>query len=130
MIYYDAIQRGDPRDPALPKKWYAIAHNIYIDDYRDLVDDIADRSIISEPDVRAVLEGLFLIIPRYLSKGRVIRLGDLGTIRVTLNSEGVEKEEDVSPHIIKRTKVLFKPGSLIKDEAGKFKFKKFGDDLA
>ena len=130
MIPYDLILRPDPRDPTQPKKYYASTHNIKIDNYRSLVADIADRSIISQPDVMAVLEGLFLIMHRYLEQGRVIRLGDLGSFKVTLQSQGVEKEEDAGPHMVKRARVRFTEGKVLKKAMRNVEYKKFGDDIA
>jgi len=118
MIRYKIVQRADPRDLDKPKKYYAAARNDKSVGYRDFIDDIARRSTVNTPDIVAVLEALFQLIPEYLLKGRVVRLGDLGTFTIKLVSDGEESEKEVDRHSIKKVIIRFIASKLMR---GKFR---------
>lgn len=50
-----------------------------------------------------------------LADGQVVRLGELGSLRVSIGSEGKETEKEVTAASIKSAKVVFTPGKSIKD---------------
>ena len=52
---------------------------------------------------------------RSLSNGNIVRMGELGNLKVSLSSHGEETEEDVNASSIKHAKVLFKPGKQIRE---------------
>jgi hypothetical protein len=56
----------------------------------------------------------------------IIRLGDLGSIRITLSSEGRETAEDVDAGCIKNSGIIFVPGPRIKKALENLKFVKTG----
>jgi hypothetical protein len=49
-----------------------------------------------------------------LGDGNIIRLGDPGSIRITLSSEGKATPEEVGAGCIKKVRTIFVPGSRIK----------------
>jgi hypothetical protein len=59
-----------------------------------------------------------------LEDGTIIRLGDLGSIRVTLASEGRATAEEVDASCIKKTGIIFVPGARIKKTLEDVKFVK------
>ncbi|WP_247653606.1 hypothetical protein [Flavobacterium sp. CS20] len=59
-----------------------------------------------------------------LSQGHIVYLGDLGSFRVSLSSEGFDLEEDVSSNAIKDSKILFRPGKRFRDLLKTLEFKK------
>jgi hypothetical protein len=59
-----------------------------------------------------------------LEDGTIIRLGDLGSIRVTLGSEGRATAEEVDAACIKKTGIIFVPGARIKKTLEDVKFVK------
>ncbi|MDY3432862.1 DNA-binding protein, partial [Riemerella anatipestifer] len=75
-------------------------------------------------DIRAVLYALVDVMQTSLSEGRIVRLGELGSMRVSLSSEGKAKEEEVTSAAIRNTKVLFTPGSDLKKMLQTLKFEK------
>ncbi|MRM97762.1 DNA-binding protein, partial [Riemerella anatipestifer] len=50
--------------------------------------------------------------------------GELGSMRVSLSSEGKAKEEEVTSAAVKSAKVLFTPGSDLKKMLQTLKFEK------
>ena len=123
-IKYSIIQRPKPGDPSAPKKFYAIVQNDGEISLRELAEQIAQISTVSTIDVLAVLESLIQVIPDHLLNSKIVRLGDLGSFFVTLSSDGAEKESDFTVSMIKRARVNFRPGKLIKNQIKTATFEK------
>jgi predicted histone-like DNA-binding protein len=86
-----------------------------VTDVRELVDRISDLSTVTSIDTLAVLEALLKVIPKELSNGRIVRLGDLGTFRLTLKSEGSDQSENFNNSLIKGTNLIFRAGKLFRN---------------
>lgn len=123
-IKYSVIQRPKPGDPSAPRKFYAIVQNDGEVSLRELADQIASISTVSPIDTMAVLESLIQVIPNYMLNGQIVRLGELGSFFVTLSSEGADTEEAFTTSMIKRAKVNFRPGKLIKNKMKTATFEK------
>ena len=50
-----------------------------------------------------------------LAESKIVRLGDLGSLRVSLNSSGLDTPSAVNATAVKGTKVLFAPGKKLKE---------------
>ena len=50
-----------------------------------------------------------------LANGNIVRLGDLGSLRITLKSSGYATADDVNASAIKGNRVLFNPGKKLKE---------------
>jgi predicted histone-like DNA-binding protein len=81
-------------------------------------------STVNGADVRAVLYGIIETLPEFLSEGNSVQLGDLGYFRVSISSSGEENEEDVNANSIRRSKILFRPGTKIAEMLNNLSFKK------
>jgi predicted histone-like DNA-binding protein len=113
-VKYNVIERVNPRDITLPRKFYA---NIkYGDDvkFNDLVGLISQFSTINQGDIHGVIQTLLHVIPYELNFGRSIHLGDFGTFYLTLESDGKESEDEFYHSDIKRAKLRFRPGMSVK----------------
>jgi len=109
-VSFSVVERGNPSKPSQPKKFYASARSSGEISLRDLAKEIAEISTMSLPDVIGVLESVVMLVPRHISQGKIIRLGELGSLRISVSSEGVENPEEVSAKSIKSNKFLFAPG--------------------
>ncbi len=49
-----------------------------------------------------------------LEDGAIVRLGDLGSLRISISSNGETEEKDVTANSIKGAKCIFTPGSSLK----------------
>ena len=92
--------------------------------FRQLAKEIAEITTISVPDAVAVLESLVMIIPRHIENGEIVRLGELGSLRITINSEGSESEEEVNASKIKKANYRFSPGSELQQTLKTLKYSK------
>jgi len=109
-VSYSVISRGNPSKPNEPKKFYASVSSSGEISVRDLAKEIAEITTMSMPDVIGVLESVLMLVPRHISQGKIIRLGELGSLRLSVSSEGMEKAEEVNAKCIKSSKFIFKPG--------------------
>lgn len=115
MIKYNIKQRVNPRDLEAARKFYAIAQSQGSVDLRQLATRISRESTISMMDTMAVLEGLLQVVPDLLTEGRIVKLGDLGTFRTTLSSNGSDTAEEFNASFIKGLKLNFRPGVVFAD---------------
>jgi nucleoid DNA-binding protein len=75
----------------------------------------------------AVLEGLLTLIPREISRGNVVELGDFGTLWMRIQSDGSDTVEEVKAHNIKRVLPRFTPGKEFKQVLNNTEFVKNGN---
>ncbi|AZZ59222.1 HU family DNA-binding protein [Riemerella anatipestifer] len=114
-IKYKVIQKGQPGVAGGgEKKYYASANVVSEKTLAGLTKDIEKISTVSGADIRAVLYALVDVMQSSLADGQIIRLGELGSMRVSISSEGKAKEEEVTSAAIKNAKVVFTPGSDLK----------------
>lgn len=106
------------------KKFYA--NPVYTGEItlEQLTEKIEKISTVSGADIRAVLYALVDVIPSELANSQIVRVGDLGSFRISLSSEGVEKEDNVTTNVIKSTKIIFTPGEKLKTMQDTLKFEK------
>lgn len=127
MLYFNLIERADPRDRSLPKKWYATPASrgrITID---ELCTDIAGASSLSPGDISNVLKSLVTSVPKFLLLGISVDLGDLGNMRVSFSSEGFADKEAFDATQIGDVKIIFSPSSKLKATLAASRFKSAKD---
>ena len=118
---YKLIQRANPQDRT-KSKWYASPVNEGKILKSDLAKEIVTVSALSRGDVSSVIENLLEILPKYLLMGKSVSLGELGTLRVSFGSEGVENEKDFIASKISGVKIVFTPGVELKKQLGNIHF--------
>ncbi|MDY3316027.1 HU family DNA-binding protein [Riemerella anatipestifer] len=124
-IKYKTIQKAQPGVAGGgDKKFYASPVYQGEKTLEGLTKDIEKISTVSGADIRAVLYALVDVMQTSLSEGRIVRLGELGSMRVSLSSEGKAKEEEVTSAAVKSAKVLFTPGADLKKMLQTLKFEK------
>ena len=124
-IQIKAVERGQPGVAGGGvKKYYASpvqGKELTLD---GLTKGIEKTSTVNGADIRAVLYALVEEAVMGLSDGRIIRLGDLGSLRITLSSEGKDAPEQVTAAAVKKAGVIFTPGGKLQDMLKTAKFTK------
>lgn len=123
-IKFNIQEIGKPGDPAAPKKFYARPVHSGEITLEDLAEDISHASSLTESDVYAVLQSLVREIPRNISRGYIVRLGNLGAFRLGSNSAGSDTEEEVTAANIFRKRLLFYPGKYVRSVVDNLTFEK------
>jgi predicted histone-like DNA-binding protein len=123
-VKYTVSERGNPLNPSQPKKWYANAKSTGDITLRALGKEIAARSTVSAADTQAVLVALTEVLTEHLAEGKIVRLGDFGAFQVSVSSEGAETEAKFNASLIKGNKVVFRPGTDLKEMQNNLKYEK------
>ena len=97
------------------EKFYANPVNLGKKTLRDIARDIAGRSSLTRGDIENVLANFMDCLPHYLRDGFSVQLGEFGTMRLTLSSEGAATEKAFKTETIK-PRVVFTPGIELKSE--------------
>ena len=72
----------------------------------------------------AVLEALLTLIPREIANGNIVSLGDFGTFRLRIQSEGADTPEEVTARNIINVLPRFTPGKEFKQALSNTEFTK------
>ena len=83
------------------EKFYANPVNLGKKTLRDIAHDIAGRSSLTRGDIENVLANFMDCLPHYLRDGFSVQLGEFGTMRLTLSSEGAATEKAFKTETIK-----------------------------
>ncbi len=124
-IKYKVVEKGMPGVVGGgEKKFYAANVTNGEMSLEELTKAIEKISTVSGADIRAVVYALVDVMSTSLSNGSIVRLGELGSLRVSIKSEGVTAAEDVRISCIKGAKVLFTPGKDLKSMLKNLEYQK------
>jgi predicted histone-like DNA-binding protein len=123
-IQIKPVERPIPRTGGSEKKFYASPVHDRELSLEGLTKEIEKISTVNGADIRAVLYAMVETAVAGLEDGRIIRLGDLGSLRITLRSEGKDTAEEITPAVVKKTKIIFTPGKKLKEMQENAKFTK------
>ena len=83
-----------------------------------IVKRIEKRSTVSSADVKAVLDALQYEVIEALENGNTVRLGDIGSFRLTIKAEGVATAVEAKTKgakLIKQVNVQFTKSTVMRD---------------
>lgn len=119
-----AVSRKNPQDPTAPPAWYANAVSSGKVGIDELAEGIANASTMSRADIYGVIVALVDEVVTRLADGKLVEMGKLGTLRMTVNSEGTDAESKVSASLVKKINVRYRAGSDIKTKVQSIKLEK------
>jgi predicted histone-like DNA-binding protein len=126
-VKFSATPRKDPRDPNSQPKYYVTIKSKGRANLLAIAREISKMSTVTSVDTIAVLEAFMNVIPDMLADGKIVDLGDFGTFRVSVSSEGVETAEEVSSNSITEIRIIFAPGKRFKKLMAGTEFEKEQD---
>lgn len=91
---YKLVKKINPQDKAAPKKWYAIPISEVPQTVKAMTRAATENTTTTPIEMEAALELLGRHARQQLQQGHTVRVGDLGTIRVSFKSDGVENITD------------------------------------
>jgi predicted histone-like DNA-binding protein len=112
---YKIIERKNPQTPQVQGKFYANAVNAGKLTVKDFAKEIAGRSSLTRGDIENVLNNFLDELPTFLKLGLSVKLGEFGTVRLSLNSEGADTPQEFKTDLIKGVKVIFTPSADLKE---------------
>ncbi|MDX9883752.1 MAG: DNA-binding protein [Prolixibacteraceae bacterium] len=124
-VKFNVIQKGQPGVVGGgEKKYYASACSSGELTLTGLTKRIEKISTVSGADIRAVVYAMVDVMVDSLSEGQIVRLGELGSLRIGISSEGKASEKEVTASSISGTRVIFTPGKDIKGMLANLTFEK------
>lgn len=123
-VRYHVIERHNPRDLEAPKKFYPMLKTSGRTRTRQLAAEMSERSTVSIGDMLVTLEGMLSTIPKELANGNIVDLGDFGTFKLQVKTDGASSADDITSKHIHHISVRFTPGPAFKDALGKIEFVK------
>ena len=124
-IHYVLQEMANPQKPDEPKKIYGKTKSQGDINLKELGKEISEGSTtVSDSDVLAVLNDLTKFMRRHLSEGKIVRLGDFGSFQISISSEGVDSPEKFNASKIKGNKIIYRPGSDMKEMLATVKYVK------
>ncbi len=114
-VKFKVIEKGQPGVVGGgEKKFYANASTSGELTLDKLTKRIEKNSTVGGADIRAVLYAMVETMQDAMEDGQIVRLGDLGSLRVSVSSNGEDTAEDVTVRSIKGAKTVFTPGKNLK----------------
>ncbi|RIJ49527.1 DNA-binding protein [Maribellus luteus] len=124
-IKFKVIEKGQPGVAGGGvKKYYASAQTTGDMTLPKLTASIEKVSTVSGADIRAVLYAMVDVMKSALADGQIVRLGDLGSLRISIASNGEETPEKVSAKSVKSARTVFSPGVELKNQLKMLKYEK------
>ena len=110
MYKYKLVKRRHPGNPDAPKKWYATPLSEAPQTVKAMTRVATENTTLAPKELEAALELLGNYARQQLLQGHSVKVGDLGTLRITIQSEGVEDITQYNPQtMIKGARILFTP---------------------
>ena len=113
-VKYIVVPHKVPSKPDEPVAYYPRLKSRGEINLREIAKDISHESTVSPSDTMAVIESLLQNIPRYLAEGYIVKLGELGSFSLSIQAEGSESPEKVNAAKIKRNKLHFRAGKIVR----------------
>lgn len=117
MIKYVIQGKRNPLDRSQMKYYAQMASTTPVT-LDQIIKRIEKRSTVSSADVKAVLDALQYEVIDALESGNSVRLGDLGSFRLTLQSDGVASQEEakkLGARLIRQVNVQFSKSTSMRD---------------
>ena len=111
---YKLLPKANPQNRDVAPKYYAVPVHAGEKDLKQLSQEIADLSSLSPGDVYNVLVNFVNLLPKSMSDGFKVSLGDFGTFRASFSSEGVDDPKQFNASMIRGKKVLYLAGKDVK----------------
>jgi predicted histone-like DNA-binding protein len=121
---YKLVERKNPQDLLAAGKLYASPINDGNVSQKEISAEIVALSSLSRGDVGNVIDSLTDTVPKYLLMGKSVTLGDLGTLRISFTSEGVDTAKEFTVNKMKGVRILFTPSPTLRKSIANIKFEK------
>lgn len=123
-LTYSVVERKDPQNPDVEGKYYAQAQARGEAGIRELSQRIQQMCTVTRADVMAVLVALEDVVSDSLSNGEIVRLGELGSLQVSLSGEGATTKDDYHDGLIQKAKILFRSGRTLSNMLTSLRYEK------
>lgn len=128
-VTYSVVERKDPQNPEVQGKFYAQAQARGEAGIREISQRIQQECTVTRADVMAVLTALEDVVADALANGEIVRLGELGSLRISLSGKGSESKEEYHHGLIEKSRILFTSGKTLSNTLTTLKYQKVDQKL-
>jgi predicted histone-like DNA-binding protein len=114
-IFYNKVQRVNPSSPFAPRLWYPVIKSTKLVGEKELAKKLTEETTLNQKEAEMAIHQLIKVIPELLSAGCTVQLGEMGSFRVTGQTEGSETEAEVNASNIKKLNVRFTESDSLKE---------------
>ena len=126
-LFYNRVERGNPGNPATPKKWYLILKSVGLVRTKEVARLMADETTLNPKEGEIALSQGGKIVGRLLKDGHTVQLEGLGTFYLTANSLSSETKEEVTARNLKKLNIRFTPDPELQEAIDKAQLKPAAD---
>jgi predicted histone-like DNA-binding protein len=128
QVFYTTVKKHNLRDKTKAPLYYAQVHHAGRASLVTLQSRLCQMSSLSKGDVQSVLSNLMDVIMDLLREGKIIELGQLGNMYISVRSKGMEVEKDFSSANIKGAHIRFVAGTDLKQLMKSLSYLKLSED--
>lgn len=103
MQKFNLVQKGKPGNPDEPKKWYAVPQTREAQSVKAMTRSATENTSTAPIEMEAALDLLGKYASEQLLQGHTVKVGDLGTLRITFKSDGVANINDFNAGVMIKT---------------------------
>lgn len=116
MYKYKLVQKFNPQDKSAPKKWYATAIGSEAQPVKAMTRAATENTTTAPIEMEASLELLGNYAIQQLLQGHIVKVGDLGTLRISFKSDGVEDITQFNAgSMIREPRIIFTPSKALRE---------------
>lgn len=113
-VTYSVVEHKNPHQSESSSLYYAQAQARDVMDFNAICKEIQSECTVTKADITGVLVALESVMSRALANGKIVRLGDFGTFKVSVSSNGASSRNTFNESYIRGTRYLFHPGPTLK----------------
>lgn len=106
--------KTNPNDVTAPMKYYPRACNYGEIDLEELAEQVSFSCSATPADCYLVIMSLVEEVSNSLEKGKIVRLGQLGSFQVSIKGDSSATPEAIKAQNVKSSSILFRPGKKLK----------------
>ena len=122
------LRPSKPGEKDSEKKFYAVSKTNGTSSMKTLCKLISACSSVLLVDVLAVLVIFFFVLDMVFQEGRIVRLGDFGSFRISVSSDGVTDKKDFNSSMLRPPRIIFTPGGELKDTKKTLEYSRISQD--
>jgi predicted histone-like DNA-binding protein len=113
-IFYNKVQKVNPQNPGGIRLWYPVIKSTKLVREKELAKKLADETTLNPKEAEMSIYQLLKVVNDLLLTGHTVQLGDLGSFRVTAETESSTTETEVNASKVKKLKVRFNESDNLK----------------
>ena len=118
-LLFNRVMKKNPRQPDDPAKWFPVLKSRGLMSEREVALEISDETTLNPMEARMALYQFQKVVTKALLDGKTVRLGELGSFRLTLSATGADDKEAADHTKVKRVNMRFTPAIPLKEALAK-----------